>query len=343
MSLNIKNQTVMKTITKTIFLVAALLICGSCSKIVQESPETISISGHITDDDGQPLENVSIDLMCIARMNLLGFYVGTGIRTKTDANGYYSIEFENNDEYSYRVDIEKAGYHYVQGYSVDRWIASQEHDVVMTKKEEYIDLGLPSRTLWANCNVGTNKPEGLGDYFAWGEVTPKTTYSWANYAHCNGAADQLTKYCNDPAFGYNQFTDTLTKLMMADDAGWCNFDTNKGPRIPSKAQWQELYQNTTHTWTTLNGVEGVLFEASNGNSIFLPAAGMRHDDGNTVGVEHGYYWLNSLYEGNPTSAWNFMIGADLHVIGNSTATAERYIGFSVRPVRPDGWPWGPSY
>ena len=82
--------------------------------------------------------------------------------------------------------------------------------------------------------------------------------------------------------------------------------------------------------------------ASNGNSIFLPAAGMRHDDGNTVGVEHGYYWLNSLYEGNPTNAWNFMIGPDLDVIGNSTATAERYTGFSVRPVAPYGWPFCPT-
>ena len=100
----------MKTIAKSIFLVAVLLICGSCSKIVQEHPETFTISGHITDEDGQPLENVGLTLMCIQRGNLLGFYVGTGIDTKTDADGYYFIEFENNDDYSYRVDIGKAGY-----------------------------------------------------------------------------------------------------------------------------------------------------------------------------------------------------------------------------------------
>ncbi|MBR3491157.1 MAG: carboxypeptidase regulatory-like domain-containing protein [Bacteroidales bacterium] len=332
----------MKTIAKSIILIAVMLLYGSCSKIVQESPETITISGHITDEDGQPVENVSIDLMYITRMNLLGFYYGTGIHAKTDENGYYSIQFDNNDYYSYRLDIEKAGYHYVQSYSVDRWIASQEHDVVMRKKEEYVDLGLPSRTMWANCNVGTNKPEGIGDYFAWGEVAPKSTYSWENYIHCNGAGDQLTKYCNNPAYGYNHFTDALTILDRPDDAGWCNFDSNQGPQIPSKEQWQELYQNTTHTWTTLNGVAGIRFEASNGNSIFLPAGGMRHDDGNTVSVEHGYYWLNSFDTGNPTNAWNFMIGADLDVIGNSTATAERYIGFSVRPVHPYGWPFCPT-
>ena len=140
----------MKTIAKSIFLIAILFIYGSCSKIVQESPESITVSGHITDEDGKPVENVSLDLMCITRMNLMGFYYGTGIHTKTDENGYYSIQFDNNDDYSYRLDIEKSGYDYVRGYHVERWIASQEHDVVMRKKEEYVNLGLPSRAMWAN-------------------------------------------------------------------------------------------------------------------------------------------------------------------------------------------------
>ena len=99
----------MKTIAKSIILIAVMLLYGSCSKIVQESPETITVSGHITDEDGQPVENVGLALMCITRMNLMGFYVGTGIHGKTDENGYYSIQFDNNDDYSYRLDIGKAG------------------------------------------------------------------------------------------------------------------------------------------------------------------------------------------------------------------------------------------
>ena len=311
----------MKTISKSIILIAVMVLCGSCSKIVLESPETITVSGHITDEDGQPVESVGLALMYSQRGNLFGFYYGTDIYAKTDANGYYSIEFDNNDDYSYRVDIGKAGYHYVQGYSVDRWIALQEHNVVMKKKEEYIDLGLPSRTMWANCNVGTNKPDRIGESFAWGEVAPKSTYSWENYIHCHGAGDQLTKYCNNPAYGYNHFTDTLTILDRPDDAGWCNFDANQGPRIPSKEQWLELYQHTTQTWTTLNNVEGVLFEANNGNSIFLPAGG---------------YWLNSFDTDDPTRAWNFSIGADLD---SSIINSPRYTGLLVRPVHPYGWPF----
>ena len=311
----------MKTIAKSIILIAVMVLCGSCSKIVLESPESITVSGHITDEDGQPVESVGLALMYSQRGNLFGFYYGTDIYAKTDANGYYSIEFDNNDDYSYRVDIGKAGYHYVQGYSVDRWIALQEHNVVMKKKEEYIDLGLPSRTMWANCNVGTNKPDRIGESFAWGEVAPKSTYSWENYIHCNGAGDQSTKYCSNPAYGYNHLTDTLTILDRPDDAGWCNFDANQGPRIPSKEQWLELYQHTTQTWTTLNNVEGVLFEANNGNSIFLPAGG---------------YWLNSLYTDDPTSAWSFSIGAELD---GSMNNSPRYAGLLVRPVHPYGWPF----
>ena len=186
-------------------------------------------------------------------------------------------------------------------------------------------------------------PEEYGDYFAWGETEPKTTYNWGTYKYCNGGRDQLTKYCNDPAYGYNHFTDTLTELMMADDAGWCNFDTNKGPRIPTKEQWQELYQNTTHTWTTLNGVEGVLFEASNGNSIFLPAAGCRiGDEPNAWSTgNYGYYWLNSIGS-SPIEAWSFSISSDLDIIANTAVTSSRYYGYSVRPVAPYGWPICPT-
>ena len=84
---------------------------------------------------------------------------------------------------------------------------------------EYVDLGLPSGTLWATCNVGADTPEGYGDYFAWGETTPKTTYNWNTYKYCNGGEglNTLTKYCSDSNFGYNGFTDNLTVLQLMDD------------------------------------------------------------------------------------------------------------------------------
>lgn len=134
----------------------------------------------------------------------------------------------------------------------------------------YVDLGLPSGTLWATCNVGADTPEGFGDYFAWGETTPKTTYNWSTYQYCNGDYDQMTKYCDRPDFGYNGFTDNLTVLQPMDDAATTNW--GNGWCMPTDDQWGELLRKTTNQWTTRNGVNGRLFTASNGNSIFLPAA-----------------------------------------------------------------------
>ena len=77
---------------------------------------------------------------------------------------------------------------------------------------DYVDLGLPSGTLWATCNVGASKPEGYGNYYAWGETKTKTTYNWDTYKYANGNYDELTKYCNKSDYGNNGFTDKLTTL-----------------------------------------------------------------------------------------------------------------------------------
>ena len=75
------------------------------------------------------------------------------------------------------------------------------------QEHEYIDLGLPSGTLWAACNVGANTPEGYGDYFAWGETQPKDFYNWATYKFGSDVDGRClyTKYCNNPIWGYNGF------------------------------------------------------------------------------------------------------------------------------------------
>lgn len=82
---------------------------------------------------------------------------------------------------------------------------------------EWVDLGLPSGTLWATCNVGANKPEDYGDYFAWGETTTKSTYNWDTYIYANGPINKLTKYCNNANYADNGFTDNLTTLQGRDD------------------------------------------------------------------------------------------------------------------------------
>ena len=193
---------------------------------------------------------------------------------------------------------------------------------------EYVDLGLPSGTLWATCNVGANAPEEYGDYFAWGEIEPKDTYNWATYKYCNGESNQLTKYCDSASFGYNGFTDNLTTLLSEDDAATANW--GNGWRMPTLAEWNELFVNTTHTWTTQNGVKGCLFTASNGNSLFLPAAGHRWYDALYVVGMFCEYWSSSLYTDRSYDGFAFFY---YHWGDYGMASNDRINGLSVRPVR----------
>ena len=87
---------------------------------------------------------------------------------------------------------------------------------------EYVDLGLPSGTLWATCNVGAETPESIGSYFAWGETSTKADYDWSTYKYCNGSENTLTKYCNDANYGYNGYSDELVVLQPEDDAATAN-------------------------------------------------------------------------------------------------------------------------
>ena len=192
-----------------------------------------------------------------------------------------------------------------------------------TLNHEYVDLGLPSGTLWATCNVGAEYPEAYGDYFAWGETVPKSVYDWSTYQYCNGGISALTKYCNDASNGYNGFVDNLTILLPEDDAATANW--GPGWRMPTKAEWEELYNNTTCTWTTQNNVSGRLFTANNGNSLFLPAAG------NSLFYpgSDGLYWSSSLFAEEPNGAWSFCFSSDDY----DTRGVIRIWGLYVRAVR----------
>ena len=196
----------------------------------------------------------------------------------------------------------------------------------------FVDLDLPSGTLWATCNVGANSPEDYGDYFAWGETEPKAMYNWETYKYCNyqyGYNNGLTKYCINSYEGYNGFTDNLTSLEAEDDAATVNW--GEGWCMPTLDQWIELFGNTHTTWTIKNEVYGRLFTASNNNSLFLPAAGYIDWSWLREVGDSGHYWSNSLYIADVDSdyAWFFHFS-------KSDVTRKkwlRYYGWSIRPVR----------
>lgn len=109
-------------------------------------------------------------------------------------------------------------------------------DEMIYEGHGYVDLGLPSGTLWATCNLGAETPYEYGGYYAWGETEPKTLFKWSNYKYGNDY-NKLTKYCYDPEYGYGEFVDNLRELLPEDDAakmlwgnGWC---------VPTINQWKD--------------------------------------------------------------------------------------------------------
>lgn len=223
---------------------------------------------------------------------------------------------------------------------------------------EYVDLGLPSGTLWATCNVGADAPEEYGDYFAWGETEPYYVkgysehdylwesrfwkkgkingYCWYSYTWCNnGEWTGLTKYTYPDNQGsgiwYSGSTfigDNKTVLEPADDAATANWGI--GWRMPTQDEMIELYNNCTWNWTTLNGVNGYYVVGLNGKSIFLPAAGYRsYQQFNSAEYGSNYYWTSSLCDSNSEYAYTLYFYSGNYSVWYTNA---RYYGLPVRPV-----------
>ena len=184
-----------------------------------------------------------------------------------------------------------------------------------------IDLGLPSGTKWACCNVGATKPEEYGGYYAWGETEEKSHYRWDNYkwySEYNNYACTMTKYC--------YHVDNKTVLDPEDDVAHVKWGGSW--RMPTFEEKKELRDECTWERTELDGVNGYRVTGPNGNSIFLPAAGCFDTKLKYRGA-HGFYWLSSLDFNSCNSAyflrifdgnwgWDYDYGRDC--------------GRSVRPV-----------
>ena len=177
---------------------------------------------------------------------------------------------------------------------------------ISTQKK--VDLGLS--VCWADWNVGASSPEGYGDYYAWGETTTKSDYAESSYQYHNGS------YVN---IGSN-ISGTRYDVARAQWGGsW---------RMPTKAEFQELKDRCTWTWTTYNNVNGYKVTGPNGNSIFLPAAGLRNGTELSNRGSSGYYWSGSLNEGYQSNAFSLYFDSSDRFVGSSY----RESGRTVRPV-----------
>ncbi|MCR5409219.1 MAG: fimbrillin family protein [Bacteroidales bacterium] len=192
---------------------------------------------------------------------------------------------------------------------------------------EAVDLGLSVK--WANMNLGASRPEGYGDYYAWGDVQPKSSYFISDYQWSGDEKTDpviLFKYTGDNP-NYGGTADGLTTLLPEDDAAVQTLGGNW--RMPTRDEIIELRDYTTNKWEVVNGVSGYRFTGPNGNSIFMPAAGCMLGDELQEAGAMLYYWSSSVTEGyyDHADAIEFSRGSYYIYM------AYRWDGFSVRAVQ----------
>ena len=180
-----------------------------------------------------------------------------------------------------------------------------------------IDLGLPSGTKWACCNVGASAPEGYGGYYAWGETEEKSVYDYTSYKYYTGTNET-----------------SGTWISLGSDIAGTGYDVAHvkwGGRwhMPTRDQCKEFVNNTSSKWTTKNGINGREFTGPNGGTIFMPAAGYRWGSDLSSRGSGGDYWSSTLDESYPDDAYILGFSSS----GVSTGSGSRNYGESVRPVR----------
>lgn len=242
------------------------------------------------------------------------------ITVEADGNGIVSISGHEGDSVYVTIggNVEVVATPNM-GYTFEGWFVSNEIEAISDKptfaftasadiiliarfkkslanSHEFVDLGLPSGIKWATCNVGAGMPWEYGGYYAWGETEEKEVYNWDTYKFCINEPPlfvigdmTITKYCNDSYFGS---IDGKYSLDSEDDVAHIKW--GGGWRMPTSGEQDELLDECSWKWTTLNGTNGYEITGPNGNSIFLPASGLYV--GNKIegkGV-NGRYWSSGL-------------------------------------------------
>ena len=201
----------------------------------------------------------------------------------------------------------------------------------------YVDLGLSVK--WATCNVGADQPSDYGDYFAWGETSPKEKYTKENSVTYGKIMDDkpVEKPTGIRKFMRSIFGDSKSNIsaneQLSDIAGDSRYDAARANwggtwRMPTEAEIEELVDKCKTQWTTQGGHNGYLVTGPNGNSIFLPAAGWRYGSSLKFEGEYGYYWSSTPCDGNTEYAFYLFFNSGS--FGRNWSY--RYRGYTVRPV-----------
>lgn len=292
-----------KITTSTAVSVTTSSFKAMASVSLNENVKSLSVSPEVgvcySDENSQPTYSDAHDVL------------GSSMTDYTININY----IDPGTTYYYRTYVKLLGevYYDPNVYSITTLGTKPTYTIVNGHK--FVDLGLPSGLLWARNNVGASTPYADGDYYAWGETETKSYYSWDTYKW------------GSPTTKYNS-SDGKTTLEASDDVATVKW--GKECRMPSSAEFQELYNKCDWTWkSNYNGTSGYLVKGPNNQTIFLPASGYRY---NGILYNHGSNdgcWSSSLGTSNTGCAY----GLGFYSGGvNPSGGYGRYIGHSVRPV-----------
>ena len=260
----------------------------------------------------------------------IGGYYWSSTPHESDANGAYKLSFHSgwrgylymysssrNYGYCVRPVLEdssaevkvKAELEKTRKALAEALDAAQPKEKTIKDGHEYVDLGLPSGLKWATCNIGARAPEASGDYFAWGEIKTKKSFS---------ESGSLT-------YGKKKYSIEIAGNSQL-DAARANWGGSW--RMPTKYECQELIDKCKWEWVAVNRVNGYKVTGPNGNKIFLPATGYRLWSLRYLAGSNGYYWSSAPNGGDGNNAYYLYFDCDDHCMRSNL----RYVGRSVRPV-----------
>ena len=246
-------------------------------------------------------------------------------------NKYYIKKFNSQSDYESQKDSVMATPHVVLLNDTKEVVYASESNETPSDPfngHDYVDLGLPSGILWAKSNVGAESEEDYGLYFTWGSTIGATQEEIENQTFTFGPNGNAVKYItSDGTITKYNSTDGKTVLDLEDDAAHVYMGGDW--HMPTKEQLEELIANTTLTWIVQDEVIRQLFTSkTNGNSLFIPAAGGASDNGIEALKWFCFVWSASVNSSICDNAWALSLYEYQTVMDDGL----RVGGFSVRGV-----------
>ncbi|MDO4971272.1 MAG: hypothetical protein Q4E41_04160 [Bacteroidales bacterium] len=228
---------------------------------------------------------------------ILSVVLVAGCIANAQEKTYMNVRQANGDNKSYEVTADLKV----------TWGAKTEKDENKEVGHRYVDLGLPSGLRWAACNIGAEEPWEYGHYYTWGELGVKENYSLSTYT-----------YKDDP--------EVLPMDKDVAHLSWRGYW-----RMPTREEVKELMENCTWTFErNYHGVHGYIVKGPNGNSIFLPAGGLRNGLNQVLDNEYGYFWTSNIIHQANDRGWILRFDYTSY----DRLDELRHYGLSVRPVFP---------